>query len=157
MKQVLFTPNNLSTGISIGDSEIKEDWRLTIGPNFGVDKNGNLYVNNGHFSGNISGGTIDASEVTFSAYAADDATKGGGFRCATGSDGKTTTYGAMMYGGTTDTNYFIATDGGVRMTSGGETVNEVYCSDVYTVMRAKNSAVYSSISITPNAITTTQS
>jgi len=62
----------------------------------------------------------------------------------------------MMYGGTAGTNYFIATNAGVRMTAGGSSSNEIYCSGDYTVMRAEKNGVYSSISISSTAVTTTQ-
>ena len=55
---------------------------------------------------------IDADSVTLgSSY--------GGFECASGNDGKSTTTGAKMYGSDAD-NYFIATGRGVRMTYGEE-------------------------------------
>ena len=78
-----------------------------------LERKGRTAIN----GGNITTGTIDADSVTLgSSY--------GGFECASGNDGKTTTTGAKMYGSNSD-NYFIATGKGVRMTYGEEYA--VYC------------------------------
>ena len=78
-----------------------------------LERKGRTEIN----GGNITTGTIDADSVTLgSSY--------GGFECASGNDGKTTTTGAKMYGSNSD-NYFIATGKGVRMTYGEEYA--VYC------------------------------
>lgn len=64
-----------------------------------------LYINASY----IRSGEIDADLITLgSSY--------GGFCCARGSDGVSTTYGAMMFG-SDDDFYFIATNKGVRMQS----------------------------------------
>lgn len=78
-----------------------------------LERKGRTAIN----GGNITTGTIDADSVTLgSSY--------GGFECASGNDGKSTTTGAKMYGSDAD-NYFIATGRGVRMTYGEEYA--VYC------------------------------
>ena len=78
-----------------------------------LERKGRTEIN----GGNITTGTIDADSVTLgSSY--------GGFECASGNDGKSTTTGAKMYGSDAD-NYFIATGRGVRMTYGEEYA--VYC------------------------------
>lgn len=78
-----------------------------------LERKGRTKIN----GGNITTGTIDADSVTLgSSY--------GGFECASGNDGKSTTTGAKMYGSDAD-NYFIATGRGVRMTYGEEYA--VYC------------------------------
>lgn len=96
-----------------------------------------LYINANY----IRAGTINADIITLgSGY--------GGFRCALGHDGKDYTYGAMMYG-SGGSNYVIATNGGVRMTAGGQAVY-VTSSGCYSSMefargsdrRIKNSIVY---------------
>jgi hypothetical protein len=46
----MYSSGNTS-GASIGNSEEKNDWRLGIGKNFGVDKNGNLYASAGYVGG----------------------------------------------------------------------------------------------------------
>lgn len=66
---------------------------------------------------NITTGNIDTSSITLDGDY-------GGFSCARGNNGSTTTYGAMMYSDGGD-SYFIATDSGVRMTYDGEYA--VYC------------------------------
>jgi hypothetical protein len=43
----LYTYYPNTTGVSIGGSENKTDWRFTIGSKFGVDKFGKLYCNEG--------------------------------------------------------------------------------------------------------------
>lgn len=40
--------------LSLGGSKYKSDWRLGIGSNFGVDKNGNLYAKNANLNGHIN-------------------------------------------------------------------------------------------------------
>lgn len=67
---------------------------------FFVKKNGDIYAK----SGNINADTVVLGSTS------------GGFKCAEGYDGTSTTNGAMMYG--SDPNYyFIATNRGVRMQS----------------------------------------
>lgn len=76
------------------------------GTRFGIfsDSTSNrLYINANY----IRSGTIDADIITLGS-------DWGGFRCARGSTGVATTYGAMMYG-SDDEYYFIATNAGVRM------------------------------------------
>lgn len=66
---------------------------------------------------NITTGTLNANYLTLSnSY--------GGFKCASGYDGLSTTYGAMMYGSNSRC-YFIATSSGVRMQAYG---TSFYCS-----------------------------
>lgn len=78
-----------------------------------LERKGRTEIN----GGNITTGTIDADSVTLgSSY--------GGFECASGNDGKSTTTGAKMYGSDSD-NYFIATGKGVRMTYNEDYA--VYC------------------------------
>jgi len=69
-----------------------------------------LYINASY----IRAGTINADIITLGSSF-------GGFRCAMGHDGKSYTYGSMMYGSDAS-NYVIATNGGVRMTAGGHAV-----------------------------------
>lgn len=76
------------------------------GTKFGIfndSTSSRLYINANY----IRSGMIDADLITLGSYY-------GGFCCAQGSDGVTTTYGAMMYGSDPDF-YFIATNKGVRM------------------------------------------
>lgn len=96
-----------------------------------------LYINASY----IRAGTINADIITLgSGY--------GGFRCALGHDGRNYTYGAMMYG-SGGSNYVIATNGGVRMTAGGQAVY-VTSSGCYSSVefaqgsdrRIKNSIIY---------------
>lgn len=71
-------------------------------------------------------GTLDARSITLSCKELDGAA-GGGFAYAEGDNGKKTTTGAMMYAGDAADeaeNYFIVTDGGVRMTVGDGTSTE---------------------------------
>ena len=78
-----------------------------------LERKGRTEIN----GGNITTGTIDADSVTLgSSY--------GGFECARGNDGSSTTTGAKMYGSDAD-NYFIATGSGVRMTYNDDYA--VYC------------------------------
>ncbi len=69
-----------------------------------------LYINANY----IRAGTIDADIITLGC-------RWGGFQCATGYDGINSTYGAMMYG-SSSSNYVIATNGGTRMTAGGNDI-----------------------------------
>ena len=79
---------------------------------FSDSTNNRLYINANY----IRAGTIDATQVTLSnSY--------GGFCCARGNDGIRYTYGSMMYGSDPN-NYVIATNGGTRMTAGG---NDIFC------------------------------
>lgn len=50
--------------VSIAGSDSKDDWRILVGSNFGVDKLGNIWVNNGTFKGNISSSSITSSTIT---------------------------------------------------------------------------------------------
>lgn len=96
-----------------------------------------LYINANY----IKTGTIDATQVDLSnGY--------GGFCCARGHDGIRYTYGSMMYGSDPG-NYVIATNGGTRMTAGGNdifvTSNGCYSSEEFTRgsdRRIKNSITY---------------
>jgi len=76
----------------------------------------------------IKAGTIDANGIRFyGTNTLNNVTGGGGFHVGTGHDGNSTTYGAKMYGyNAENTNYIIATNAGVRMTSGGGTT-EMWC------------------------------
>ena len=96
-----------------------------------------LYINASY----IRAGTINADIITLgSGY--------GGFRCALGHDGRDYTYGAMMYG-SGGSNYVIATNGGARMTAGGQAIY-VTSSGCYSSLefargsdrRIKNSITY---------------
>ena len=84
------------------------------GTRFGVFSNstGQLYINASY----IKTGILDAGSVWL-------ANNYGSFQVAYGYDGRNTTYGAMVTGGSSS-NYFIATNGGVRMTAGS---TFVYC------------------------------
>ena len=104
---------------------------------FSDSTNNRLYINANY----IRAGTIDATQVTLSnSY--------GGFCCARGNDGIRYTYGSMMYGSDPN-NYVIATNGGTRMTAGGNdifvTANGCYSSEEMargSDRRIKNSITY---------------
>lgn len=110
------------------------------GTKFGIfnDSTSNkLYINANY----IRAGTIDADLITLGS-------DWGGFRCARGSDGVSTTYGSMMYGSDSDC-YFIATNKGVRMQTpdNGLTITNsgLFASEEITVgsdRRLKNSIEY---------------
>lgn len=96
-----------------------------------------LYINANY----IRAGTIDADIITLGC-------RWGGFQCATGFDGVNSTYGAMMYG-SLSSNYVIATNGGTRMTAGGNDIfvtrGGCYSSEEMTRgsdRRIKNSITY---------------
>lgn len=78
-----------------------------------LERKGRTEIN----GGNITTGTIDADVVTLGS-------RYGGFECARGNDGSSTTTGAKMYG-SDESNYFIATGSGVRMTYNDDYA--VYC------------------------------
>lgn len=88
------------------------------GTKFGIfndSTSSRLYINASY----IRSGIIDADLIQTGSINADIVTLGsdwGGFCCARGSDGVSTTYGSMMYGSDSD-YYFIATNKGVRMQS----------------------------------------
>ena len=87
-----------------------------------------LYINAEY----IRSGYIDAGEVFLeNGY--------GGFKVARGHDGVRTTYGALMYGGD-ESNYFIATNAGVRMTYDDDV--SIYCisSGVYSTDEVKTTS-----------------
>ena len=104
------------------------------------NNNGKLYIK----ADNISAGILNAGQVVFQAYQTDDTTKGGGFKCAIGHTINALgeyveTYGAMMYGGTTGKNFFIATDGGVRMTAGNnDSSSDIWCSPNHASINSSN-------------------
>ena len=96
-----------------------------------------LYINANY----IRAGTIDADTITLGSSF-------GGFCCARGSDGIRYTYGSMMYGSDPG-NYVIATNGGTRMTAGGNdifvTAYGCYSSEEFvrgSDRRIKNSITY---------------
>lgn len=55
----IYSKGNLDTGVSIGSSSSKTDWRLIIGKNFGVDTNGAMYAT----KGKIANWTIDSHKL----------------------------------------------------------------------------------------------
>lgn len=96
-----------------------------------------LYINANY----IRAGTIDADTITLGS-------RFGGFCCARGNDGINWTYGSMMYG-SDSSNYVIATNGGTRMTAGGNDIfvtrNGCYSSEELTRgsdRRIKHSITY---------------
>ena len=63
---IALIPTGNTTSKAIAGSKAKQDWRLIVGSNFGVDTNGNLYATSGNFSGNITGSTISGSSLFLS-------------------------------------------------------------------------------------------
>ena len=69
--QVYLYAENQVDSRSIAGSNSKNDWRIIGGSNFGVDSQGNLYAENGHFrgvinstEGNIGGWTINQNTLS---------------------------------------------------------------------------------------------
>lgn len=69
--QVYLYAENQVDSRSIAGSNSKNDWRIIGGSNFGVDSQGNLYAENGHFrgvinstEGNIGGWTINQNSLS---------------------------------------------------------------------------------------------
>lgn len=48
----------------IGNSGLKNDWRILVGSYFGVDKLGNMWATSGTFTGSISSSSITSSTIT---------------------------------------------------------------------------------------------
>lgn len=110
------------------------------GTKFGIfsdSYSGRLYINANY----IRSGTIDADYITLGS-------SWGGFCCALGNDGVSTTYGAKMYG--SNSNYYvIATNAGVRMQASGNSMfvtgRGCYASEEISTSsdkRIKNSITY---------------